>query len=167
MSSPAETEGASPEIGGTEDLVTLVNLPMIKNCMEQLGYRVGETADAEGIADGVEGVWNNVKISFNLGDGNVWLAMVSHWDPPTEVNSLTSNEQVLLLQEAANDWNRQYLQPVASPHRGNGKVSIRLDYVVYISAGISKRQLRKHVMRGIGVILQAHETLPKLFPPIL
>ncbi len=155
-----------PELdhGGSDPTawVRPLSLLRIERKIQSLGFKCEidmETAS-------VDGVWNGVPVSFVYDPGNEdWLRVRSRWHLPDEYMVLDAERAEQAAMEAANEWNRQYLQPTAYGAARQSGVSVDLDFVAFVRHGMSERQLGEVIDRALQTTLQANSTLPVLLPP--
>ncbi len=69
------------------------------------------------------------------------------------------------LQQTANTWNSQHLQPTVIPARAGELFFFYLSTRFFIGEGASDRQIHLMITRGIVVTLQAVRDLPELVTP--
>jgi len=69
------------------------------------------------------------------------------------------------LQQTANTWNSQHLQPTVIPTRADELFFFHLSTRFFIGEGASDRQIHLMITRGVVVTLQAARDLPGLVTP--
>jgi hypothetical protein len=69
------------------------------------------------------------------------------------------------LQQTANTWNSQHLQPTVIPARSDERFFFHLSTRFFVGEGLSDRQIHLMIARGVVVTLQAARQLPGLVTP--
>lgn len=69
------------------------------------------------------------------------------------------------LDEVANTWNTEHLQPTVFPLQSDGAWALVLATRFFVGEGLSDRQIHAMVRRGIGVTVQAARELPQRLVP--
>lgn len=92
-----------------------------------------------------------------------WVQFESHVPLPDGMDQ--SALDPFDLQQAANTWNTQHLQPTVMPIRVDGIFVFHLSTRFFIGQGASERQIHLMITRGAVVTLQAAHDLPGLVTP--
>lgn len=146
-----------------QDPATPFTMPRLVDVIEGRGYHCGYDEEDNIVG----GTWNDVAFRFILSEAEVWLRASSAWNPPAEVLDLDSSRTIMVLQETANEWNRQYLQPTAYPSEGDEGWQIIFDQAIYVEKGMTDEQIGAALDRTLDVSLQAQDTVGNLLPPVL
>ncbi len=115
--------------------------------------------------ESIQLIWDGIPIRFTLSEDGYWWRTVSRWTPPEWVQVLTVPDQLQLLIQTTNEWNRNYLDPPSYPVESDVGWAVELYQSVFVGAGITHQQIALHFSRTISNQAQAHETLPTLLPP--
>lgn len=145
-----------------QDEVRPLSLVRIKEALTILGYRSALVEEKHA----VEGMWNQLRVSFIYAPNNHWLRVRTRWNPPPDLKLKIDRQTEMMLMEAANEWNRQYLQPTAFAVRSKTGLAIDFDYLYFVRPGITTRQLLAALDRSLHTSLQAQTTVGKLLPPL-
>jgi len=135
----------------------------VENYFDKSGYHY--SSDEE--TGALHGSWNDIPFRFASLEENQWLMVQTRWEVPDEVRILDSSRAVLVIQDAANEWNRQYLQPTGYPISVDGTWLIQLDMAVFFATPCTDEQVHLAIDRALEVHLQAHEVMGGLFSPII
>ncbi|WP_350257588.1 YbjN domain-containing protein [Scrofimicrobium sp. R131] len=155
--SPLEPESPSePELPIDSLLVRPLTMARVAELIRAEGYSCEDDGEGE-----VRGIWNEVGFRFFLSPDDTWLGISTVWEAPDDFPVGMHSA----LQEASNDWNRQFLQPTAYPSTDEDKIVFF--YSVFVDAGLSDQQFSQMLDRALDVNLQAHRTIASLLPPVL
>lgn len=119
---------------------------------------------------------NDLDLEISLSEGAVWLLIKTSVAIPNDVtpfpehdeelNPRQIDEQLHLLIDATNAWNRDHFQPTAYVDRVEDAWVIRLDNAFFVGAGITTAQFASALARAATFSKQAAEKIPGLIPPI-
>lgn len=139
------------------------NLERVKDSFDSKGYHYSRDDEEESLS----GTWNEVLFRFSSSEEDQWLMVQTRWLAPDELENAEDEIAGMTLQNTANEWNRQFLQPTAYPFPTDDGWVVQLDMAVFFDAPCSDLQIDAALDRAIEVHLQAHEKLPQMLSPVL
>lgn len=142
-------------------MIEAFTLERVGAYFDQVGYHWAYDEEA------LVGSWNEIYFRFSAAEDSQWLLIQTKWEAPEEVGHIDPKQARSLLQNASNEWNRQYLQPTAHPVNDADVWKVFLDLAVFFGEPCTDKQIEVAIDRAIDVHLQAHETLPNLLAPII
>ena len=145
----------------SDNVVSQFTLGRLAQTMDRHNYEYSYNSE-EGW---IRAAWGEARITFSLSDDGFWWRSVSHWRCPDWLQDSSADTQWALLKQAANEWNRNYLEPPAYPVQTGAEWTLELYQSVFIGAGLSDQQASLQLRRTIANQVQAHKTVPSLLPP--
>lgn len=140
--------------------------PLSPDRLLRVVAEVTETEPSSDTDGSVTVRWRGLGFRFCLSPAANWLGVSSVWDPPKTVSDLPPGGAVSALQEAANEWNRLYLQPTAYPARFGQAWKLVFHYSHFVGSGVTDAQITAAARRCGDVNFQARDTIVSLLPPI-
>lgn len=160
---PAEPPKQPPRLEGTVHEVKPLSVERLVRVVEEV---TGVVPSGERLEDAIIVRWNDVSFRFCLSPEAKWLGVTSTWDPPETFVGIHCRSLGAALQEAANEWNRLYLQPTAYPMNFGASWKIVFHYSYFLGIGVTDAQVRAATRRCGDVNFQARDTIASLLPPI-
>lgn len=148
-------------IEGSAPAATRFSIERLATLIETSGF----SCQIEDVGTGIDALWNNLPFRFCLSESDRWLGISTVWEAPSFLSQQTNARVRNVLQVAANEWNRHYLQPTAYPAQSGGKWTIVFHLSIFVGAGVSDAQMKTSLYRALDVNFQARETIVTLLPP--
>ncbi|MDO5048945.1 MAG: YbjN domain-containing protein [Actinomycetaceae bacterium] len=142
-----------------EDLVRLSPFPVIGSTLEDVTVLIHELPLTISLSEG--GLWLLIRTAIELPEQETPFPQRDE-----ELNPKQLDDQLHLLIDATNAWNREHFQPTAYVDRAEDNWVLRLDCAYFAGAGLSTDQFAIALARSVAYCEQASEQIPALIPPI-
>lgn len=157
---PSEASAKNPELVGEK--IAPFTMERLVKVIEDNDYSCALDDDKNTVAAS----WNDLPFRFHLSESSNWLGISTLWEPPEALTVLEESRVVAALQDAANEWNRHYLQPTGYPMEMDDAWVIVFHQSVFVDEGVNDEQIAMALRISISVNLEARDTIESLLPPV-